>query len=117
MEEDIKTTVKATLETYKVAMKNRIGQQKLLNQHKFDMEAIEKRTAHEVRQEKTAEGKPVFTNEILRDGETFKRLQSNDHYIRLTDMYECLKDQLVEEDAVIQIARMTMKAYDIITRD
>lgn len=117
MNEDIKTTVKAILETYKVAMRNRIGQQKLLNQHDYDLKAIEKRTAHEVRMEVKEDGKPVFTNEILRDGETFKRLQANDQYLRLKDMYECLKDQLVEEDAVIQMSRMSMKAYDIITRD
>ena len=116
MNEELKTEVFGMAKQYELAVKSRIGLQKLYNQYKFDIESHEKRVQRDVAMAKDALGKPQYPNDTGRNAEIFDRLNKDDQYKRLVDMAESVKDQLVEEDGNIEIARMTMKAYDILTR-
>jgi hypothetical protein len=87
------------------------GHQKMLNQHLFDLKKIEKQIEGDVAGDKT------FTNDTVRKAEVFKRLQDNEQYQTLKGLKEFEDDQIVEINTILEVCKMNIKAYDIITRN
>jgi hypothetical protein len=116
MNEEIKKTVLEITKTFENCMNNFIQQQKMLNQTSFDIKRKETSVSNEVANEKTVEGKDVFTSDVKRKSETVMRLNKDAKYKQLLDVYGSAEDALAETKAIIEVCKFNMKAYDIITR-
>lgn len=76
----------------------------LIQQHKYDLLQIETATRSDVAKEKDlATGKPVFSNEALREGELQIRLKTDENYQRLLGLIGDTEDNLREINGQIAI--------------
>lgn len=76
------------------------------------MKSRERRIEGEVTEEKDK-----YTNDTARRAEVFARLQKDKLYIDLINMVGATEDAIERDTAVMDIAKMNIRVWDILTRD
>lgn len=76
----------------------------LIQQHKYDLLQIETATRSDVAREKDlATGKPIYSNEALREGELQIRLRTDEKYQRLLGLVGDAEDNLRQINGQIAV--------------
>lgn len=74
------------------------------------MKAIENQTALEVASARNSDGKPLFSNELLRQNETMRRLSQNEEYTALDSRMKELRQKAAELDTLQEFLQKRFKA-------
>ena len=116
MNEEIKTTVLEIAKTYEKAQIDYVAQRKMLNQTTYDLKKRERQIASDVAGQKNPDGKDTFSSDVKRKAEVSARLDTDTDYQVFSNSHGSAEDSLADTQATLEVCKMNMKAYDIITR-
>jgi len=114
--EEVQETVLEIAETYEKTMREYVAQRKMLNQTTFDLKRRERQLMSDVTNEKKPDGTDAFTSDVKRKAEVATRMDTDAKYQEFVDIQGSAEDSLADTTATLEVCKMNIKAYDIITR-
>ena len=82
----------------------------------YDKKGIEIATQREVSRVTDNSGKPLFTNEKMREAETFERLKNITEYQKLFEEEHAVITKMQEKETEISYLNDVLRVADIVTR-
>lgn len=110
----MKTTIQDMMVGFAQTQLDSVNKKKDINRYQIRIDEISIKIKGEVASERDGLGKPLFSNETMREGESQKRLDANNEYKRLVVEKQALEMELEIMTARIKIYYFNLDCYKIL---